>query len=83
MGRTAKKTGAQERLLQVVADHDSRLGNSEDFGATREIWGPRSDDPEGDGSNVGVRVRIGELSDGSYGIERYTSAGVRQTPTWS
>lgn len=42
------------------------------------ILGPRSDLATG----VGVRVRIGLLSDGSYGIERYTSSGTRQVPTW-
>lgn len=43
------------------------------------INGPRSDLPSG----WGPRVRIGLLSDSSYGIERYTSTGVRQTTTWS
>lgn len=41
--------------------------------------GPRSDLAGG----WGVRVRMGLLSDGSYGVERYTSTGVRQVPTWS
>jgi hypothetical protein len=41
--------------------------------------GPRNDLP----SLWGVRVRIGLLSDGSYGVERYTINGIRQVPTWS
>lgn len=82
MGRTAKKTGAQARLLQVLENGDARQGASERR-TSYEVWGTRTDDPEGDGSNIGVRVRFGLLSDGSYGIERYTSAGTRQTPTWS
>lgn len=41
--------------------------------------GPRTDLSTG----WGVRVRVGKLSDGSFGIERYTSTGVRQVPTWS
>ncbi len=47
--------------------------------AKTSLNGVRSDLPEGHG----VRVRIGELSDGSFGIERYSSAGVRTTVTWS
>jgi hypothetical protein len=43
------------------------------------INGPRSDLTGG----WGPRVRIGILSDLSYGIERYSSGGVRTTPTWS
>jgi hypothetical protein len=45
---------------------------------TYVVTGPRSDLPGG----VGPRVRYGELSDGTYGVERWTSAGVRQLPTW-
>lgn len=41
--------------------------------------GPRSDLASG----WGIRVRFGLLSDGSYGIERYTASGTRQVPTWS
>ena len=41
--------------------------------------GVRTDLPGG----RGIRTRIGRLSDGSYGIERYTSTGVRQVVTWS
>lgn len=43
------------------------------------ILGPRSDLTGG----KGVRVRIGLLSDATYGIERFTSAGTRQTVTWA
>lgn len=51
--------------------------------ATTSLSGPRTDDPHGNGSNRGVRVRIGLLSDGSYGVERWLEDGTRQTPTWS
>jgi hypothetical protein len=47
--------------------------------AKTSLNGVRSDLPEGNG----VRVRIGELSDGSLGLERYLSNGTRQTITWS
>lgn len=48
-----------------------------------QIDGPRSDDPAGDGSLWGARLRWGLLSDGSYGVERWASDGTRTTPTWS
>jgi hypothetical protein len=41
--------------------------------------GPRLDDPSG----WGTRYRLGKLSDGSYGVERFTSSGTRQTIVWS
>lgn len=82
MGKPARRMGAQNRLLQVIDSHEERLDSLERRD-TIEIWGTRTDDPEGDGSNEGVRVRVGELSDGTFGIERYTSTGTRQTPTWS
>jgi hypothetical protein len=34
-------------------------------------------------SGRGPRVRVLELSDGTYGIERWTAAGVRQVATFS
>lgn len=42
------------------------------------IFGPRSDLAGG----RGVRVRVGLLSDGTYGVERFSSAGTRTVPTW-
>lgn len=46
---------------------------------THVFYGQRTDLPAG----WGPRVRIGLLSDGSYGVERWTSSGTRQVPTWS
>lgn len=42
------------------------------------VYGPRSDLAGG----RGVRVRFGLLSDGTYGVERFSAAGVRTVPTW-
>jgi hypothetical protein len=41
--------------------------------------GPRIDDPTG----WGPRYRAGKLSDDSFGVERFTSLGVRQVMVWS
>jgi hypothetical protein len=49
---------------------------------TTSLSGPRTDDPHGNGSQRGVRVRIGKLSDGSYGVERWLADGTRQVPSW-
>jgi hypothetical protein len=46
-------------------------------------YGTRTDLASPTHPAYGPRVTIGLLSDGSYGIERWTSAGVRTTPTWS
>jgi hypothetical protein len=48
-------------------------------GRSVSYHGPRTDI----GRGWGVRVRIGRLSDGSYGVERWTTGGSRQTPSWS
>ena len=48
---------------------------------TATFYGTRDDAPYSGG--LGPRVRVGELSDGTFGIERYTAAGVRQTVTWA
>jgi hypothetical protein len=66
-------TGIERRLRAVERAHPT----------TTSYDGPRADDPAGDGSHWGPRVRIGLLADGTYGVERWTSTGVRQTPTWS
>lgn len=82
MGRVLRDP--QERLLALIQGLNTRLKALERaHPETTSFEGPRSDDPHGNGSNRGPRVRIGLLSDGSYGIERWTEAGVRQTPTWS
>lgn len=74
----------QERFLALLAALDRRLRALERAHPEATSYeGPRSDDPHANGSNRGLRVRIGLLSDGTYGIERWTEAGVRQTPTWS
>ncbi|MEZ5101154.1 MAG: hypothetical protein R3C15_15410 [Thermoleophilia bacterium] len=43
------------------------------------VYGPRDDLD----ARRGVRVRIGRLSDGSYGIERFAQDGTRTVPTWA
>lgn len=73
-----------ERLLAILDVIGERLRALERaHPETTSFEGPRSDDPHGNGSNRGPRVRVGLLSDGSYGIERWTESGTRQTPTWS
>lgn len=44
-----------------------------------DVDGIRTDLPSG----RGPRVRILELSDGTFGVERWTAAGVRQVATFS
>jgi hypothetical protein len=61
------------RIARTVERQES--GTPERFA----ILGPRSDAASG----FGVRVRIGLLGDGSFGIERFSASGTRQTTTWS
>lgn len=73
----------RDRLKNRLLDLERRVAA---LGRSRAVFltfdGPRSDDPRGDGSDIGPRVRIGLLSDDSYGVERWLEDGTRETPTW-
>lgn len=67
-------------LLRLLDELQARLGALERRAPPYQtVDGPRTDLPSG----RGPRVRTGLLTDGSYGIERWTEAGVRQIPTWN
>lgn len=69
-----------ERLYAAIAQLERRLQGVERLhpefivveGARTDLAGGR-----------GPRVRFGLLTDSNYGVERWTSAGARQVPTWS
>jgi hypothetical protein len=68
------------RMMDRLARIEARLASLERLNFESIVLdGPRSDLP----ALVGPRVRIGLLSDGSYGVERWSASGVRTTPTWS
>ena len=47
------------------------------------VYGPRSDAAADVEGGEGPRLRLGVLSDGTYGVERWTEAGARQVATFS
>lgn len=68
-----------DRLVEEVISLRERVGALERRAPTYStVDGPRSDLPAG----RGPRLRYGLLSDGSYGVERWTLEGVRQLPAW-
>lgn len=68
------------RILERLVALERRLLGLERAKPTAiVVEGPRSDLT----GNRGPRVQMGLLTDGTYGIERWSSTGVRQTPTWS
>lgn len=83
MGLTAGDPN--EKWLQLLDDYERRLRALERTSPVSVTFrGPRTDaGTPGVVDGKGPRVRIGLLSDGSYGVERWTAAGVRQVPTWS
>lgn len=62
------------RLLRVIESLDRRLRIIENR-KTVVYYGPRSDDPEGDLSDIGPRTQVGDMGDGTFGIRVWDSAG--------
>lgn len=85
--RVMGEQGGVSRLVNALANKTdlsrqvSALATAQP--ETTSLAGPRSDDPHGNGSMRGVRVRVGLLSDGSYGVERWLEDGTRQVPSWA
>lgn len=78
MGDVARNP--DERLLDELDDVQRRLRALERSApAYIVVEGPRTDIAGG----RGPRARFGLLSDGSYGAERWTAAGVRTVATFA
>ena len=67
-----------ESLWRRVASLERQVEAMEKQGSVI-IFGTRSDLAAG----VGPRVQMGVLTDGTFGIERWTSAGVRTVGTFT
>lgn len=80
----AVKRDPRDRLLDQLDEFDRRLRNVERSKPTAIVFtGPRTDTAtDGVVNGEGPRVRIGLLSDGTYGVERWQADGTRETPTW-
>jgi hypothetical protein len=67
-------------LREIIRDLQQRVAALESGAPDYwQVFGPRADLAEGDGR----RVRVGLLSDGTYGVERWNgTTGVRTVPSW-
>jgi hypothetical protein len=73
-------SGSQQLTYAVGSGSDPSSASSVARVPERNaINGLRTDADDG----WGTRFRFGLLDDGSYGVERFTSGGARQTLTWS
>jgi hypothetical protein len=76
MGQVA--TNPNDRLLTKLGELERRLRALESSTPQSITFhGPRSDL-----GGTGPRVRIGLLSDDTYGVERWAEDGTRSVPTW-
>lgn len=69
---------AQESVFSRLAALE-RKAEAQEKQTSITFLGSRTDLAAG----IGPRARFGVLTDGTFGAERWTSAGVRQLPTWS
>lgn len=72
MAKIAKNP--DDALVATIEALDKRVRQLERSG-TLTFRGTRTDDPDGNGTNVGARAIVGELGDGNVGIRVWDSTG--------